>query len=288
MKKQFIAAVLISSLLFSCFSSVQAAEDIAENEPSYGCFANQELAEKFQGALIERGAARLQNELGIETYSIRPNAQHFTLMPSTGKVNMLVLIIAFSDHPEYKEAYNEEEYNRMLNAPYDPALEIYEQSVRGFYQWASYGKLDITATALPVYDAPYPSTHYENAPPGNLVREALDYYYEQGVFDPAQFDNDKDGKVDAFVVNSLITSSKPAWRNVIDTLGDYEIGDYSIDDYAHVMSQLTETGSMWYELVTDSFNHEIGHLLGLGDNYNIDGLTNVLDQALYELMTSGV
>lgn len=280
MKRQFLAVVLISSLLFSCFPSVQAAEDMAENELPHGCFASRELAEKFQGALLERGAERFQDELGIETYStIRPNLQHFTLMPSTGQVNMLVLTIAFSDYPEHKEAYDAEGYNRMLNAPYDPDLEIYEQSVRGFYQWASYGKLDVTATALPVYDAPYPSTHYENAPPGNLVREALDYYYEQGVFDPAQFDNDKDGKVDAFVVNSLITSSKPAWRNVIDTLGDYELGDHSIDTYAHVMTGLSGP--------QHSLRHEIGHLLGLNDNYYLAGTTNVLDAELYEVMASG-
>ena len=179
-RRRALAAMIVALLVLSCTPYVHAMEPQEENDLSYGCFASQELAEKIQGALIDRGTERLQNDLGIETYSmVRPGEQHFTLMPSTGKVNMLVLIIAFSDHPEYKEAYNEEEYNRMLNAPYDPALEMYEQSVRGFYQWASYGKLDITATALPVYDAPHPSTYYENTLPNNLVAEALEYYYEQ-------------------------------------------------------------------------------------------------------------
>ena len=303
MLKRFIAGILAVLILTSFLpESYAAASDQSpatlEEDALFCCGTEPQYAEFLHNELLQRRARELQAEADIVPFSIMPNYNNrWPLMPSTGNVKMLVLPIAYSDYPEHANNYDPDAWEKYFFAEYDPtSRHISKQSVRGYYQWASNGKLDITGTVLPVYTAPEPSSYYYSSSldlfvkAEDLVLEALRYYAEQG-FDFSDYDNDGDGIIDALVVRSL----RPYRVHFTNGYSPQLVGEYKVAAFAFTSIVMA---SFWDPIngskPIESFDeecmvcaHEIAHLMGLPDNYLANGTENELDVWLYELMQSG-
>jgi M6 family metalloprotease-like protein len=281
-KRQFLVAVIAISLLYSCASSVRAEElrDIPSNESgSVSCCGTEaSVIEEMHGLLVQRKFSTPPPTDTISTFAAMPTLNANTLTPSTGDVRMLVLPIAYPNYPEHKENFDIEKETQTFFAPYDPSKpKGSDQSVRGYYYQSSNGRLNITGTVLPAYEAPLPSTEYEyEMDRQDLIKDALKSYVANGL-DLSEYDSDGDGNVDAVVVISLRPIAPGHWwPKMIVT--HFEIGDHFVGQIIHAGVEEDSLGT---------YKHEIGHLLGLPDAYT-GGFGNlVLDNSLLDLMGTG-
>lgn len=109
--KRIISFLLISLLLGGiCFPAAEAKAVGLETtyseqiETSPCCGTDSELTEEMSSALLAGKNAELQQEFGISTFSSQvPHFSTSPIMPSTGKVKMLVLPVAFPDYTKDKE-----------------------------------------------------------------------------------------------------------------------------------------------------------------------------------------
>ncbi len=206
-------------------------------------------------------------------------------MPSTGKVKALILPIEFSDHKvaDCQEAYNS--IPRLFFGAYDPNKKVCEQSLRAFYHYQSYGKLNITGDILDVYTAPeelyFYSDNLDNW--SALVKEALDYNVAQGL-DLNEYDSNKDNVLDCLIVEFALPT-KFLWELGHQALGPQALGLDYVSNNVKVNFYVVEPMST----TTVTTIHEIGHLLGLKDNYIYRPPYSYcyIDKNLDEVMGSG-
>lgn len=303
MKRRIMACVLGISLLLSCAAPAVAHTWIEQETvldipaSTFQCGTSIEMQEELQAALIQKKNLEMQQEFGIITFSTMPESPEwmYNLMPSVGEVKMLVIPVAYADRLDYRNSFDKEFWENYLFAPYNPNELISNQSVRGFFYWSSYGKLDITGTIMPIYDAPQNSAYYYTGSSTDqthheLLIEILNSYVEQGI-DLSEFDNDGDGVLDAVVLKSLY----PYYVDTTSTFSPQEVGDYTVKTFVHL--SISEK-IIWRPDSTDEkaenfaaerwcLEHEIGHLMGLPDNYPVYGDENVFDFNLLELMGPG-
>lgn len=106
-----ILAALLLMLAAKTVPAMAAEEDIGVISRQ-GCCCKTDWGTMDRGyqALLERKAEEKGQRGNEESLSNMPgNYIHAGLMPSTGKVNMLVLPIAFADYPEQKENFAPQE-----------------------------------------------------------------------------------------------------------------------------------------------------------------------------------
>lgn len=289
MKRTISLALVCAILLAGCFPALnvraQEAETIQAPETAHCCGTDSELLEEMNSTLLQKKAIEMQRKVSPYSLDWSVPTMSDNLMPSTGEVKMLVLPIAYPDYPQMEETYDEQALYDEYFAEYDPNLKISKQSVRGYYEAMSYGKLKISGEVLPVYKAPETSVYYAKAslkeyPQNGLIKSALEYYVSQGL-DLAGYDSDGNGYVDALSVKYLLPTTAVAggedwryWNAQIWALNDTEINGIKADSY--LFSGIQDHVS------TD--DHEIGHLLGLLDNYNTTGAC-VIDNGLEDIMS---
>ena len=292
--------ILVSFVIVALITQMMAPLSVFANEPDpsdidfqYGCcYTEQAILEELHGALLEKKASELQQELGIFPMRlIKPGMEHFALLPSTGNVNMLVLPIAYKEEPERAEAFDRDRWQELFFAPYDPNAEMLTLSLRGFYYQASYGKLDINGTVLPAYQAPRTSHWYEEDSDlrQQMYRDALNYYCDQGL-DISQFDNDGDGTIDGLNICELKAFAQGSKVNGAIFRLHGEVNGYQLYDYARILGiyhgDLTLNGQPYGEISNlSTCMHETGHLLGLPDSYNLTpSFQNNVISGMFELM----
>ena len=288
MKRMIIFLAALAAVLALPGTALAAdGGEAPERAEEYVCHIEGAGADAAHTALLQKKGAELQGELGVKALAQMPNRDQVALLPSVGEVNLLVIPIAYPDHPELLQGFDRERTAEEFFAPYAPEeTEISAQSVRGFYHWASYGRLELTGEVLEPYAAPQTSDYYygekrvELERAAGLVKAALEYYMEQGV-DLSRYDNDGDGILDGIFIRSLrrypVHSTYLPWGNA-------EVGKYKMQGFVF--------SSFWSDLMTgrEDFDgerevaeHELGHLMGLLDNYEGEG-HNELDIDLGELM----
>ena len=164
-----------------------------------------------------------------------------------------------------------------------------EQSVRGFYYHASYGKMDLTGTVLPLYEAPEAAADYEakKFDIKTMYHEAIQSYIDSGLLNLEDYDSDGDGYVDGLTVVPVGPFNYDFWWDFVSVLPDrtFEGTDIRIVQISQVTLEGMRSGvtSLDYEL-SHPIVHETGHLLGLPDNYGNPDIRNVLSGALCEVM----
>jgi M6 family metalloprotease-like protein len=280
-KVTLFCAIMVLLIPLSAIATNESWADNDNSNFAECCYTDQALIDSLHNILLEKKNVELQHELGIEPYQMTmPGHEHFTLMPSTGNINMLVLPITYKDQPQKAQLFNQESWKNIFFGAYNASLKMYEQSFRGFFYQSSYGKLDISGTVLPAYKAPLASTDYEDfSLKQQMITDALTYFCEQDQIDISQFDNDGDNIVDALIVCELKDPAS-SLTGVLASLSGTIIDGFQVNNYAHIFSIYQED---LYDMI-GSCIHETGHLLGLPDNY---GDTNVIDSGLYELMAGG-
>lgn len=192
-------------------------------------------------------------------------------LPAEGSPKVVVILVDFNEYPA--AAKNSRQYvtdqmfgtGTAANAPYE--------SLTGYYNRASYGKLNIQGNVLGWYRAKNNRKYYENlGDDGNraLIQEAVQYYDKRG-HDFSQYDNNGDGYIDALYIKW--TGPDNGWSNFWWAYQSYVSG-ISVDGkqigsfvWSWIANQEYD-GQNIYQPHVDI--HETGHLLGLPDYYDYD------------------
>ncbi|NPA44761.1 MAG: M6 family metalloprotease domain-containing protein [Chlorobi bacterium] len=197
-------------------------------------------------------------------------------MPTKGDVNILVLLVEFQDYPHYTEQAVVE--NKVLGEG-DSAAYPYE-SLKNYYERASYSQLHFQGNVLGWYSAPYSRSEVVKTTAGRetLIKEIFTYYDEQGV-DFSQFDNDGNGSIDYFAI--VWTGPHEDWAEFWwGYQTSFSDSSFSVDGvrlaaYSWQWENYNYPDTYDSSLTNIEFSpktliHETGHALGLPDYYDYD------------------
>jgi M6 family metalloprotease-like protein len=195
-------------------------------------------------------------------------------MPTRGTVNVLTLLIDFSDFPAYNSAAS---ISDELFGDGEAAAEPYE-SLRDYYLRSSFGQLELRGEVLGWYRPAAPRSAVAQTDAGReaLIEEALASYDASTDFGP--YDNDGDGTIDYLIV--VWTGHHTGWSGFwwgyqtrfTDTgfaVDGKTLGTYSWQwevKYAQGRAPAPGAGDFRPEVVI----HETGHALGLPDYYDYE------------------
>jgi len=192
-------------------------------------------------------------------------------------IKSLVILARFADHMFYN---TQDQFNRLFNEPgysADGAV----GSVRGYYLDVSAGQLTIDSTVSAWVSLPHNESVYgadnadgEDSNPGQLVRDAVQALHASG-FDFRPFDADRDGEIDMLtIIHSGLAQefagnpSDAMWSQVVNVFPAETADGVRVYRAAIAPERRYSTTSITRIGV---ICHEMGHLLGLPDLYDIDG-----------------
>lgn len=202
-------------------------------------------------------------------------------LPTAGAVKVLVLCIRFNDYLEFNSIDTVKDgmfgAGKNKNYPYE--------SLNAFYKRSSYNQLDIDGNVLGWTDTyikradfdPGASNYEQGIKRENIIEQALGYWDMLG-HDFSQYDNDKDGKIDYFIV--IWTGPHTGWSSF---WWAYQTGWWA--DPSFMLDGKTLGTYVWMpesmyseeddgkptEFRPRTVIHETGHALGLPDYYDYDG-----------------
>lgn len=192
-------------------------------------------------------------------------------LPAFGTPKVLVILVDFPDYPHSSNQTVADVQSKLFGA--GAAADAPYESLRTFYQRSSYNQLNVTGTVLGWYRATKNRSYYKNLGDGTgqdtLIKEAINYYNNQG-HDFAQYDNNNDGRIDAFFIKW--TGPDEGWSsfwwayqwNVFDQ--NYMVDGKRLGKYVWSWYDNPSYGMVGYHAKVDI--HETGHLLGVPDYYD--------------------
>lgn len=273
-----------------CLILVMGASVYANDEIPYCCNTSPELLEELHTELLQKKRKELNDKsncwsynLAITPFSLIENTNNLT--PSTGDVRILVLPIEFTDATLTKAQLNSIYPNFFQKN--DTENNINKLSVAEAYERLSYGKLNMSGDVLPVYTASGTKNDYSDMSIwNNLIEEAITSYTD---IDFSNYDGNDDGYIDIFCIEYATKTSSSggsAWGNYVVRMDIDLPNGIKIGKRAQIaMSNSTDPNS--YKYNSSSEVHEIGHLLGLPDNYLAYGSECPIDENLNDIMGKG-
>ena len=204
-------------------------------------------------------------------------------LPSTGTYNALVIPVKFSG-----DTITQAQLDKLNKAFNGTSADTGWESVKTYYQKASYGKLNITFDVQPVCRMQYSSSYYENL---TATDEQSGQDYKNGdnvilhealakldsAIDFSKYDTNNDGSIDAvyLIYSAPVDYSNDSffWAYVTwdgtDNQYDNKYAYYYMFTGLDFMDEgSANNGSM--TINTETFIHETGHLLALDDYYDYD------------------
>ncbi len=204
-------------------------------------------------------------------------------LPSTGTYNALVIPVQFSG-----DTITQAQLDKLNKAFNGTSADTGWESVKTYYQKASYGKLNITFDVQPVCRMQYSSSYYENL---TATDEQSGQQYNNGdnvilhealtkldsTIDFSKYDTNNDGSIDAvyLIYSAPVDYSNDSffWAYVTwdgtDNQYDNKYAYYYMFTGLDFMDEgSANNGSM--TINTETFIHETGHLLALDDYYDYD------------------
>jgi len=192
----------------------------------------------------------------------------FVNTPTTGDVNVLVILIDFPNRPATAAQSRDNMYNLMFG-PANPSSNVFPyESMAAFYYRSSYGQLRLSGEVWGHFRAPHSSTHYTNlGDMDELIEQSLNYFIAQGL-DLSQFDNTGSGVVDSIFFKW--TAAEGAWGSFwwaqqATYAGGMTFQGYTINEIVwqpHISTRASNVRGASLQI------HEFGHLLGLPDFYD--------------------
>lgn len=203
--------------------------------------------------------------------------------PTTGKRNMLMLLVNFADT---RTTYKPADFDAFMNAGNYRGV----GSFRDYYLENSYGVLDIMTTVTRWVTLPNNKAYYnvDNVP--EMIRYALNELSSE--IDLRKFDNDGDGVIDGIALIHQGTGQEASgqgsdiWSHSSIVYG-MEVDGVAVGRYTCQPEILATTGGM---STIGVMVHEFGHNLGAPDFYDTDYSSSGGDYpgtGVWDLMGSG-
>lgn len=230
-------------------------------------------------------------ERGINAPTYHPiNSLYRKGTAPLGEFKPLVLLVDFSDNSfQVNPAY----FDSLI---FSPAF----GSVRDYYREVSYGNLDIVSLNLPSeigwIRAPETYQYYTNHQYGlgyypqnsqRLVEDAVDL--ADSVVDLSRYDGDSDGFVDCVIVIHAGTGAE--WNANPEDIWSHKWSlpyPFKLSHDGVAIREYTVQPEYWQDagdMTIGVFCHELGHIFGLPDLYDIDGDSKGIGQ--WSLMAYG-
>lgn len=215
--------------------------------------------------------------------------------PSLGNVNILVLPILIPDYQTIDLDNDGNSDNDLVLSDINLAFfgqnddeRLLNNSLATFYEESSYGKLHLSGTVAPWYDAS--ESGYLNAAEITsestlfILEDAIDNYFATSGDTKNKYDSDQDGYFDAI----WMIYSAPNYQNggpMLDDMNYWAYTSWANQDAAGDRNNLVANTFGWasYDFMYNSFGvdkvdahtyiHEMGHFFGLNDYYSNDSLS---------------
>ena len=192
--------------------------------------------------------------------------------PTTGDVNVLMIRLGFADYPVDDEEEPADSEETLLSY-FDGS----EDSVNGFYETSSYGKLHLHCDKVYTYNANYDRDDYSDAfsmfSMDDLIGEALTALDDE--VDWQDFDSNGDGHLDVVCFDFAGPEGNWGsvwWPHVADD-GKAEINDKKVSVYSFLKGSI------------NTFKHEFGHIFGAADYYSYNSGQAAMIMT-YDMMSS--
>jgi immune inhibitor A len=210
---------------------------------------------------------------------------------TAGSLRALVLMIDFDDMPADTILHSKQHFHDMLFSLDN------ELSMRNYYLWSSYGSLDITGEIYGWFRVKEPLSYYANSNAGmdvyprnaqKMIEDAIDS--ADAWVDFSQYDNDgpdglpNSGDDDGYVDFLMVVHAGQGYEQTMNPGHIHShvstIRARPVDGiHARMYSTEPEDGPV------GTFAHELGHLLGLPDLYDIT--LNTYGLGMWSLMSYG-
>jgi len=226
------------------------------------------------------GYSAAQISLAKQAWGIYQSEKSINTFPTTGNRQLICILIGFTDLAFTKTKEDFQDLFNQISYSSDGAT----GSVKDFYLENSYNQLNITTTVTGPYTAFHPMAYYgandtngHDIRPKELISEAVTLADPD--VDYADFDNDDNGSVDGVYViyagygEESGGGSNPnaiwAYNSHIPTL---ILDGKTISEYS-CSSELRNNSGRGLSRI-GVICHELGHVLGAPDFYDIDYATN--------------
>ena len=293
------------SLLFDNNKRIVFAttDDAGNMIPSSIVFQNESLRSSTpdgQSANIRKGLRYSASQISAlkEIRNLRNSIiKDASLRSSTGAtIHAVCTLVEFPDQPLTKTI---DDFNQLMNqSGYNS--DGARGSVHDFFYEDSYGKLDLEITMVGPFKAAKNLSYYGQNNGANtdvnvqeLAQDVANYTFGQSGINPAEFDNDGDGNIDAFHFiyagygEEAGGSPSTIWAHESDFFITLNFGGKKLNTYScspelrgNLGTGITRIGVIC---------HEMGHIFGSPDYYDVDEDTggNFLGTGRWDLMSNG-
>ncbi|TAJ14307.1 M6 family metalloprotease domain-containing protein [Marinilabiliaceae bacterium JC017] len=211
-------------------------------------------------------------------------------VPSTGEINILLILVEFSNQ-KHRRTVEE------VQAAFNKETEAGRAGFKDFFKRASHGKLNINVDVAGWYDCKEPYTNFSESKgmnlTGNLARKAVDAAEKDGI-DFSKYDNNKDGKADAVIIMHAGLGadhrgeSRYIWPHSWSLSGtvnkSVHYDGVVVDSYV-IACEMRDYDGKLMPAGVGTFCHEFGHALGLPDLYDGTGKSSGLGH--WAIMSAG-
>lgn len=211
--------------------------------------------------------------------------------PTSGDVKGVAILIDFSDKPHQVESSFFEDLLNGLGVDWEDEYgNTNAGSVREFFLWSSKGRLDLTFDLYGWYHAPKPYSDYVFGDYGlwkisELISDAINA--TDPYVDFSRYDSDGDGVVDYFLL--IHAGSGAEYTGSEDDIWSHQGWVNVLTDDGVSVEKYITAPELWEnpkDMTIGVYCHEIGHLFGLPDLYDVDESSYGL--GCWSLMAYGV